>query len=69
MSASKPVIILAFSNDQDDYLSKIVRERKSIFAALQEYHDNGYIQVHKEENTSIAGFVLFEIINVRFSAF
>jgi hypothetical protein len=53
-TSSTPVIILAFSNDQDDYLKMIVRERKNIFKALQEHDDRRYIKVHKEENTSIA---------------
>jgi hypothetical protein len=58
---SKPLIILAFSNDQDAYLQMIVRERKSIFKALQQYHDRGFIQVHKEENTSIED--IFDLFN------
>ena len=58
---SKPVIILAFSNDQDAYLQMIVRERKNIFKALQRHHDLGYIQVHKEENTSIED--IFDLFN------
>lgn len=58
---SKPLIILAFSNDQDAYLRMIVRERKNIFKALQDYHDKGAIQVHKEENTSIED--MFDLFN------
>jgi hypothetical protein len=61
MNDSKPVIILAFSNDQDDYLKMIVRERKNIFKALQQHHDKGFIQVHKEENTSIED--IFDLFN------
>ena len=57
----KPIIILAFSNNLDDYLQMIVRERKNIFKALQEYNDRGYIQVHKEENTSIED--IFDLFN------
>jgi CHAT domain len=60
-SSSKPLIILAFSNDQDAYLPMIVRERKNIFNALQDYHDKGSIQVHKEENTSIED--IFDLFN------
>lgn len=56
-----PQIVLAFSNDKDNYLEMIVRERKSIFTALQNYHDSGKIQVIKEENTSIDD--IFETFN------
>lgn len=66
----KPVIILAFANDNDDYLSMIVRERKNIFKTLQEHHDKGYIQVHKEESTAIADiFELFNRYNDRVAIF
>jgi len=49
----KPVIVLAFSNDQDDCLPMIKRERINIFKTLQDHHDKGYVQVHKEESTSL----------------
>jgi DNA-binding NarL/FixJ family response regulator len=57
----KPVVILAFSNDQDEYLPTVIRERKSIFKALQEYDDRDRIQVHTEENASIED--LFDLFN------
>ncbi|MGE5340367.1 MAG: hypothetical protein ACM3SY_02690 [Candidatus Omnitrophota bacterium] len=57
----KPIVLLAFANDNDDYLPMLNRERKSIFKALQTHHDNGYIQVHKEENTSVED--LFDSFN------
>ncbi|MDQ1354933.1 MAG: hypothetical protein QG657_5242 [Acidobacteriota bacterium] len=57
----KPVIVLAFANDKDNYLPMIVRESKNIFKSLQTHHDNGYIQVHKEENTSVSD--IFESFN------
>jgi hypothetical protein len=56
-----PVIVLAFSNDKDNYLEMIVRERKNIFELLRKLHDNKDIQVDKEENTSIED--LFKIFN------
>jgi len=56
-----PQIILAFSNDKDNYLEMIVRERKGIFTSLQNFHDNGTLQVYKEENTSIDD--IFETFN------
>jgi hypothetical protein len=49
----RPVIVLAFSNDRDDYLPMITRERKNIFKTLQDHHDSGYVQVHKEESTTL----------------
>ncbi|MCK4760778.1 MAG: CHAT domain-containing protein, partial [Candidatus Aminicenantes bacterium] len=57
----KPVIILAFANDKDDYLPMINRERKNIFKTLQDHHDRGCIQMHKEETTSIED--IFDLFN------
>ena len=57
----KPVIILTFANDKDKYLPMIVRESKNIFKSLQTHHDNGYVQVHREENTSVED--IFELFN------
>lgn len=57
----KPVIILAFANDKDDYLPMINRERKNIFKTLQDHHDRGCVQVHKEETTSVED--VFELFN------
>ena len=58
---STPVVVLAFSNDRDDYLKMIVRERKSIFKALQGHDDRRTIKVYKEENTSIED--IFDLFN------
>jgi hypothetical protein len=49
-----PIVVLAFANDQDAYLQMIVKERKAISKALQDYDDRRYVKVVKEENTSIA---------------
>lgn len=57
----KPVIVLAFANDKDNYLPMISRERKNIFKSLQTHHDNNYVQVHKEESTSVED--IFELFN------
>jgi hypothetical protein len=57
----KPVIVLAFSNDRDEYLDMITRERKNIFKTLQNHHDKGFVQVHKEESTSIED--IFQLFN------
>ncbi|MBN1560832.1 CHAT domain-containing protein [candidate division KSB1 bacterium] len=66
----QPVIVLAFSNDRDNYLETIKEERKNIFNALQDYHDKGYILVHKEESTAIEDiFKLFRRYNDRIAIF
>ena len=52
--STTPVVLLAFANDRDAYLDMIVRERKAIAKALQEYDDRRYIKVVKEENTAVA---------------
>jgi hypothetical protein len=57
----KSVIVLAFANDRDEYLEMITRERKNIFKALQNHHDKGFVQVHKEENTSLED--IFNLFN------
>ncbi|MCP4152866.1 MAG: CHAT domain-containing protein [bacterium] len=49
----KPVIVLAFANDKDNYLPMIARENKNLYKSLQTHHDNGYIQLHREVNTSV----------------
>ena len=55
-----PVVILAFANDQDDYLKNIRRERQNVFAALRPQADRRAINVYKEEDTSTeALFKLF----------
>jgi len=56
-----PIVIIAFSNDKDNYLDMIVRERKSIFKSLQNHHDKAFIQVHQEMNTSLED--IFETFN------
>ncbi len=61
MPAPIPIIFLAFANDRDDYLELIVRERDQLFKYLQTHHDRGYLQVHKEEYTSIKK--IFETFN------
>ena len=57
----KPIILLAFANDKDDYLAMIAREGKNIFKTLQNHHDKGCVQVHREESTSISD--IFDLFN------
>ncbi len=49
----KPVIFLAFANDADEHLGMLNKERDFIYDALHDAHEKNYIQVHKQENTSI----------------
>lgn len=58
---SKPVIFLAFSNDRDDYLPLINRERKNIVKTLREHHDNNYIKVEAEAASTLED--IFDFIN------
>jgi hypothetical protein len=58
---SKPVIFLAFSNDRDDYLPLINRERKNIVKTLREHHDNDYIKVESEAASTLED--IFDFIN------
>lgn len=54
-----PVVILAFANDDDEYLKNIRRERKAVYSALRTQNDQRSINVYKEEETSTAD--LFEL--------
>ena len=56
------VIVLAFSNDRDDYLDCIVEERKNIYNALRNHDMKGFIRVEKSEHTSIDD--LFDTFNL-----
>lgn len=42
----RPVIFLAFANDQDAYLGNLQREEDLIYASLQQAHDSGYIEIY-----------------------
>lgn len=55
------MIVLAFSNNRDDYLQNIVQERKAVFRALQDYDDKRYIKVHTEDATAIDD--VFDVVN------
>lgn len=50
---SKPIIFLAFANDQDAYLPMINRERKNLYRALRRHNDEGIIQVEAEASTTL----------------
>ena len=48
----QPVLLLTFSNNQDDYLSKIVAEQKAIKQALLDYVDKNYLEVRDVQHAS-----------------
>jgi hypothetical protein len=56
-----PVILLTFANNQGDYLENLVRERKSIGAALRTYEDQRYLRLHVEPDAGIDD--LFDLFN------
>ena len=55
----KPIIFLSFSNDRDDYLAMINRERKNIYRSLRRHHDEGTLQVEQEASSSLED--IFEV--------
>jgi hypothetical protein len=48
----QPVLLLAFSNDQDAYLSMIVEEQKAIKDSLLDYVDKNYLQLRDVQHAS-----------------
>lgn len=49
----EPIIILAFANDNDNYLPMIKRESKSIYNLLLNHDDKGFIRLRQKENTTL----------------
>ncbi len=49
----RPVVVLAFSNDQDNYLPMLKRESTNIFKILRDFDDKDFIKLYREESTSI----------------
>ena len=58
---SRPVILLTFANDRDNYLPMINRERKNVYRSLRRHADEGLIQVEKEASSSLED--IFELFN------
>lgn len=50
---SIPVILLGFSNDADNHLAMLTRERKAICAALSDYDDKRFIRVQAEASAGL----------------
>ena len=48
-----PIIFLAFSNSQDDYLTMLKRESKSINRALESLEDKNLIKIVREESADL----------------
>ncbi|MDX2246980.1 MAG: CHAT domain-containing protein [Bacteroidia bacterium] len=51
--SQRPVIFLAFANDQDAHLEKLKQEGKDIYRTLQARHDQQYIELYREESAAI----------------
>lgn len=51
--SQRPVIFLAFANDQDAHLEKLKQEGKDIYRTLQSLHDQQYIELYREESAAI----------------
>jgi|AntRauTorckE5430_2_1112549.scaffolds.fasta_scaffold01355_7 DNA-binding NarL/FixJ family response regulator len=49
----QPIIFLAFSNSQDDYLDMLKRESKHINRALEALDDKGLVKIVREESTDL----------------
>lgn len=49
---NQPVLLLAFSNDQDNYLPMIVAEQKAIKRALLDYVDKNYLELRDVQHSS-----------------
>lgn len=49
----RPIVFLAFANQQDNYLPMLKQESRNINKALQHLHDKGVIEVFREESASI----------------
>lgn len=48
----QPVLLLTFSNDQDNYLSMIVAEQKAIKTALLDHVDKNYLELRDVQHAS-----------------
>ena len=49
----QPIIFLAFSNSQDDYLANLKRESKQINRALESLDDKGLVRIVREESADL----------------
>ncbi|MCB0845462.1 MAG: CHAT domain-containing protein [Bacteroidetes bacterium] len=66
----KPVIFLAFANDQDDHLEMLKKEGRDIYQALQDLHDQQFLEIYREESADIEDiFATFNRFNNRVAIF
>lgn len=49
----QPIIFLAFSNSQDDYLNSLKQESKQVNRALESLYDKGLIKIVREESADL----------------
>lgn len=49
----RPVYLLCFANQQDDYLPKLQEESQKINDTLSHLHDKGVLEVYREESVSV----------------
>ncbi|MEL7535348.1 MAG: CHAT domain-containing protein, partial [Bacteroidota bacterium] len=49
----KPVIFLAFANDQDAHLDLLNEEARDIYKALEKRHDAGYLEIYRDQSVGI----------------
>ncbi|MEZ4826347.1 MAG: CHAT domain-containing protein [Bacteroidia bacterium] len=51
--SQRPVIFLAFANDQDSHLEMLKQEGKDIYRTLQALHDQQFLEIYREESAAI----------------
>jgi hypothetical protein len=51
--SGKPVVFLAFANDQDTHLEMLKKEARDIYRELQPRHDAGHLEIYREESADI----------------
>jgi hypothetical protein len=51
--AQRPVVFLAFANDQDAHLDMLKKESRDIYRTLQDLHDKQFIEIYREESADI----------------
>lgn len=49
----KPVIFLAFANDQDAHLDLLNEEARDIYQALEKRHDAGHLEIYRDQSVGI----------------
>lgn len=55
----RPILLLTFANQQDDYLAKLKEESSELFKLLRIHHDNQLVEVIREESASVDNITFF----------